>query len=157
TSAPRSDETTTLHPVSTESEDQDDSAKSTAATQNPTVAMIHDLLATGRFVMIATVAAAGASAAPARTPAHPVTVHRAHSVRSRTESPALEAEGQVLRLTQREIEVVHRVLAGDNNREIAAKLHMSEHTVKHHLTAIFEKLGVTSRLGLFVVASELKL
>ena len=51
-------------------------------------------------------------------------------------------------LTARERDVAAEVASGYGNREIARKLTMSEKTVKHHLTRIFEKLGVSTRLEL---------
>lgn len=48
-------------------------------------------------------------------------------------------------LSVREQEVLGQVLEGKNNREIAEKLFISEHTVKNHMTNIFHKLGVTDR------------
>jgi len=48
-------------------------------------------------------------------------------------------------LSSREIEVLERVAAGRSNAEIAIDLHVSEPTVKSHLTHIFTKLEVTSR------------
>jgi two-component system, NarL family, nitrate/nitrite response regulator NarL len=43
---------------------------------------------------------------------------------------------------------------GSSNREIAGKLDISEETVKRHLSNIYGKLGVSSRLELAVLASE---
>ncbi|WP_332674411.1 LuxR family transcriptional regulator [Aromatoleum sp.] len=51
-------------------------------------------------------------------------------------------------LSAREREVAHEVAAGLSNKEIAAKLGITERTVKAHLGAIFEKLGVRDRLQL---------
>ena len=51
-------------------------------------------------------------------------------------------------LTVREREVVHLVGEALNNREIAKRLFVAETTVRHHLTSIFGKLGVSSRLEL---------
>jgi two-component system, NarL family, nitrate/nitrite response regulator NarL len=51
-------------------------------------------------------------------------------------------------LTTRELDVIRAVVLGCANKEIAAKLSISEQTVKHHLTNIFDKLGVYSRLEL---------
>ncbi len=51
-------------------------------------------------------------------------------------------------LTSREIEIVSAIRSGSSNREIAQKLSISEKTVKLHLTNIFRKLGVCSRLEL---------
>ena len=48
-------------------------------------------------------------------------------------------------LSSREIEVVVLVAKGRSNREIAAELVISEHTVARHVQNIFAKLGVTSR------------
>jgi DNA-binding NarL/FixJ family response regulator len=52
-------------------------------------------------------------------------------------------------LTPREIEVVRLVTEGLRNKEIAAKLAISEGTVKIHLHKIYEKLRIESRLELF--------
>jgi DNA-binding NarL/FixJ family response regulator len=48
-------------------------------------------------------------------------------------------------LTTREFEVLRLVAEGLHNREIAARLGVTEHTVKFHLGAIFGKLGATTR------------
>jgi len=48
-------------------------------------------------------------------------------------------------LTPRQIEVLALVAAGHTNRDIAAALVVSEHTVRRHLQNIFTRLGVTSR------------
>ena len=55
------------------------------------------------------------------------------------------APGESHGLTAREIEVLRLVAAGRNNREIAAALVISEHTVARHLQNIYAKLGVPSR------------
>jgi DNA-binding NarL/FixJ family response regulator len=55
-------------------------------------------------------------------------------------------------LTERELEVTAAIVAAYTNRDIAAKLRISEETVKHHLTNIFEKLGVSNRLELALFA-----
>ncbi|MBW4613482.1 MAG: response regulator transcription factor [Desmonostoc vinosum HA7617-LM4] len=48
-------------------------------------------------------------------------------------------------LTPREIEVLEMVGSGLANKAIAKQLHISEHTVKFHLSSIFQKLGVSTR------------
>jgi DNA-binding NarL/FixJ family response regulator len=48
-------------------------------------------------------------------------------------------------LSQRELEVLELVAAGNNNREAAARLFISEATVKTHLLNIYAKLGVSDR------------
>lgn len=50
------------------------------------------------------------------------------------------------RLTGRETELLLLVARGWSNRQIASTLHLSQHTVKNHLTNIFHKLGVNGRL-----------
>ncbi len=55
-------------------------------------------------------------------------------------------------LTRREIEILSTIVNGLSNKEIAQKFSLSEDTVKHHLTNIFDKLGVSSRLELALFA-----
>lgn len=56
-----------------------------------------------------------------------------------------EAERPVESLTPREHEVLVLLADGVGNRELASRLGISEHTVKFHLSAIFGKLGATTR------------
>jgi DNA-binding NarL/FixJ family response regulator len=51
-------------------------------------------------------------------------------------------------LSAREAEVARSVLAGCSNKEVATKMFISERTVKAHMGAVFEKLGVRDRLQL---------
>jgi DNA-binding NarL/FixJ family response regulator len=55
-------------------------------------------------------------------------------------------------LTPRESEVAQLVTEGLSNREIAAKLDLSEHTIKNYLFRIFDKTGVSSRVALVLYA-----
>jgi len=55
-------------------------------------------------------------------------------------------------LTPRELEVISTIVAGYTNKDIAQKFSISEQTVKHHLTNIFDKLGVSNRLELALFA-----
>ena len=65
---------------------------------------------------------------------------------ARTEALARRAgPGDGHGLSARELEVLRLVAAGRSNREIAAALVISEHTVARHLQNIFAKLGVSSR------------
>lgn len=57
-------------------------------------------------------------------------------------------------LTHREIEVAREVGSGASNKEIAARLHISERTVKVHISAIFEKLDVRDRLQLAMLMRD---
>jgi DNA-binding NarL/FixJ family response regulator len=58
------------------------------------------------------------------------------------------------RLTPRERQVVAGVATGESNKEIAAQLGLSEITVKHHVSSIFDKLGVSNRAELAVYATS---
>lgn len=55
-------------------------------------------------------------------------------------------------LTKREMDILTTIVAGLSNKEIARKFALSEDTVKHHLTNIFDKVGVASRLELALFA-----
>lgn len=55
-------------------------------------------------------------------------------------------------LTKRELEILSTIVSGLSNKEIAQKFTLSEDTVKHHLTNIFDKVGVSSRLELALFA-----
>lgn len=57
-------------------------------------------------------------------------------------------------LTRRELEIVSLVVAGYSNPEIARKCAISEQTVKHHMSNIFDKVGMYNRveLALFAVS-----
>jgi two-component system nitrate/nitrite response regulator NarL len=55
-------------------------------------------------------------------------------------------------LTPRELEVTSAVVSGFSNKEIAKKFALSEDTVKHHLTNIFDKVGASNRLELALFA-----
>jgi two-component system, NarL family, nitrate/nitrite response regulator NarL len=72
-------------------------------------------------------------------------------------SPSTGTEGRTFGLTARELEVIVTVVAGYTNKDIAQKFSISEHTVKNHLTNIFDKLGVSNRLELTLYALEHRL
>ena len=55
-------------------------------------------------------------------------------------------------LTPRELEIISAVVAGYANKEIAEHFKISEDTVKHHLSNIFDKVGVSTRLELALFA-----
>lgn len=67
-------------------------------------------------------------------------------------SGAEQARQKSFGLTPRELEVVSAIVAGYTNKDIAQKFTISEQTVKHHLTNIFDKLGVSTRLELALFA-----
>ena len=56
------------------------------------------------------------------------------------------------KLGDRELEVLQLLAAGQRNRAIAAKLHISENTVKFHLRNIFRKMGASSRTEAIAMA-----
>jgi LuxR family maltose regulon positive regulatory protein len=60
-------------------------------------------------------------------------------------------------LTGREAEVLHLLDQGLSNREIAARLFLSEGTVKTHTHRLYRKLGVQSRTSALARARELGL
>lgn len=55
-------------------------------------------------------------------------------------------------LSARELDIVGAVAAGYTNKEIAARFRLSEQTVKHHLSNVFDKLGVYNRVELALFA-----
>ena len=57
-------------------------------------------------------------------------------------------------LSAREIEVLQRIAAGKSNKEIGAKLFISEGTVKTHVKSIFSKLEVVSRTEAVATATR---
>lgn len=65
--------------------------------------------------------------------------------------------GRGFSLTPRELDIVAAITEGCTNRDIARKFSISEDTVKRHLSNIFDKTGVSSRLelGLFAVHHRL--
>lgn len=67
-------------------------------------------------------------------------------------SPKAEKERKTFGLTRRELDIVGAIVAGYSNKDIAKKLSISEDTVKHHLTNVFDKTGVSSRLELALFA-----
>ena len=69
------------------------------------------------------------------------------------EKPHPEA-AKIASLTERELEVIVLIGEGRKNKQIAARLFISEATVRHHLTSIFEKLGVSDRLELIIYAYQ---
>jgi ATP/maltotriose-dependent transcriptional regulator MalT len=73
---------------------------------------------------------------------------------ARLDSLASPASRRTHGLTARELEVLRLVAAGKSNREIAAALVISEHTVARHVQNIFAKLDVSSRAAAGAFAFE---
>jgi len=75
-------------------------------------------------------------------------------LRKLTQSTHDEARQTKFRLTPRELEIVSAVVAGYSNKEIAEPFKISEDTVKHHLSNIFDEFGVATRLELALRVAE---
>jgi DNA-binding NarL/FixJ family response regulator len=58
------------------------------------------------------------------------------------------------KLSERERDVLHLLARGLTNSEIAARLHLSEGTVRNHVSAIFDKLNVSDRTQAAIVAIQ---
>ena len=71
---------------------------------------------------------------------------------------SIDAQGYTRsRFTRREMDVMAAIVTGCSNKEIAVKLSISKQTVKHHLSSLFDKTGVSSRLELALYVRENKL
>lgn len=73
-------------------------------------------------------------------------------IREKTDSPQKRFSDKCAALTDREKEVLANICKGMKNKAIAESLFITETTVRHHLTSIFEKLNVKSRLALAILA-----
>jgi DNA-binding NarL/FixJ family response regulator len=68
------------------------------------------------------------------------------------QSAGEESRRKKFGLTPREMEIVSEVVAGYSNKDMAKHFHIAEDTVKHHLSNVFDKLGVSTRLELALFA-----
>ena len=75
-----------------------------------------------------------------------------HKVAGRASEEPVTGPGN--RLTERENAVLSTVMAhpGDGNRALAARIHISESTLRNHLSVIYQKCGVSNRAGLIEYA-----
>ncbi|MGC2459110.1 MAG: response regulator transcription factor [Gallionellaceae bacterium] len=87
-------------------------------------------------------------------------IRRSLSIRLLEELGAIESENDQIRqaasdllanLTEREQEIATLVGKGENNKQIAQRLAITERTVKAHLTEIFRKLNIEDRLKLALI------
>lgn len=89
----------------------------------------------------------------------------AHAIAGLLHRPAAGVPGAVpisptngaVALSAREAEVLRELVAGARNSDIAAKLGISDRTVKAHLGSVYQKLGVESRSAAVALALQRKL
>ena len=76
------------------------------------------------------------------------------AVLTRLTRPAAEEEvsdlAKIKTLTKREHEIIGLLAQGYKNKEIAARLYISDITVRHHLTSVYSKLEVSDRTELII-------
>jgi len=111
-------------------------------------AWVSDALRAGvRAVLPRDVAAEQLRAALEAAAAGLVVVHPSelHTVLPATVGPTAPVDELLEPLTRRECEVLQMLAAGLANKEIAARLTISDHTVKFHVASILGKLGVSTR------------
>ena len=77
-----------------------------------------------------------------------------HALRRMKPSHSASGPGRNFGLSSREMEVIALIVAGYTNKDLARELGISENTAKHHLTNIFDKLGVSNRLELVLYAVD---
>lgn len=71
--------------------------------------------------------------------------------------PKAKAKPLAEPLTERETEVLRLIVSGATNQDIAEQLHIGLGTVKHHVRAVFAKLGARDRVQAVLTAQELNL
>lgn len=81
----------------------------------------------------------------------------AHPALLRLDDGGARGSDAAAKLTARELEVLGLVAAGKTNRQVAAELFISEHTVARHLSNIFNKIDVTTRTAAVAFALENRL
>ena len=68
-----------------------------------------------------------------------------------------QAKADSLGLTPRELEILELIAAGLSNKEIAARVFVSENTVKTHSSRVFDKLGARRRTQAVQLGKDLRL
>lgn len=76
--------------------------------------------------------------------------------RQKSDPAAATEQRKLASLTEREQEVVRTLVTepGADNKKLAHCLHIGEHTLRNHLSRIYDKLGVPNRLELYVFAQR---
>ncbi|MBI3793096.1 MAG: response regulator transcription factor, partial [Gemmatimonadetes bacterium] len=116
--------------------------------EEPTPAIARDAIAAGVRALLPRDAAESALHAAVRAAAAGLIVLTPEAARPdparRPGRPPGDAPRAGL-LTPRELEVLQALAEGLANKQVAARLGISEHTIKTHVAAVFDKLGVTTR------------
>jgi DNA-binding NarL/FixJ family response regulator len=105
-------------------------------------------------VLVAAIESLCPSGSSVKTPAIESEPHPSEATHSETES---QEPAGISSLTAREREVISLLAKGLTNKDIADQLCISETTVRHHLTNIFNKLDVSSRQKLLILAHRHRL
>ncbi|AUY33042.1 MULTISPECIES: response regulator transcription factor [Pseudomonas] len=61
-----------------------------------------------------------------------------------------------MNITEREHDVIHCLSKGLTNKEIGQQLGISQHTVRDHLSSVFKKLNISSRIELAILINASK-
>ncbi len=69
-----------------------------------------------------------------------------------TSVPGAAPADPLAQLTERERQILEQVASGQSNKEIAYRFHLSEKTVKHHMTNILQKLHARNRVEAALLA-----
>jgi DNA-binding CsgD family transcriptional regulator len=72
------------------------------------------------------------------------------------EPASIAGQDDLARLSETELEIVNRAVAGDSNREIADALFYSVKSVEAYLTRIYRRLGIEGRDGLAAATEDLE-
>jgi DNA-binding NarL/FixJ family response regulator len=114
---------------------------------------VSDLVNTLRTMTVKTHAHSDTAAAKNQLYAEKTAVASSRAAEKAEEATSYgSTSGKKFGLTARELEIVSAIVDGQGNRDIALTYGISEYTVKHHLTRIFDKVGVFSRLELAMFA-----
>jgi DNA-binding NarL/FixJ family response regulator len=70
------------------------------------------------------------------------------------EQPARPASAIIAKLTERELDVLRLIASGYANMAVAERLHLSDGTVRNHVSAIIAKLGVSDRTQAALLAAQ---
>ena len=96
----------------------------------------------------------GNAAAASRTADNLIQAENAQAARSTAHANSSQVEADTSRfgLTRREAQIIGALVDGQTNKDIANSFGISEYTVKHHLTSVYDKLGVYNRVELVLFA-----